>query len=271
MIASDYITAWRQNAPWLQGYQVEQDLVICRALIEIFRRPLLAETLAFRGGTALFKLHMPPARYSEDIDLVQVKGGPIGPILTELRGALDSWLGEPKRKSSDGGVTMLYRFTSEDGLPMRLKVEMNTREHFSLHGFERQSFAVDSRWFGGQAEIPTYSLDELLGTKMRALYQRKKGRDLFDLWYAFNRTAHKPDAMRLVDAFLKYMEHGGHHVSRAMFEQNLLEKKADPRFTQGISPLLAAGVDWDFEQGFEFVMKGLISLLPGEPWQGRNS
>lgn len=270
MIASDYIAAWRQNAPWLQGYQVEQDLVICRALVEIFRRPILAEALAFRGGTALFKLHMPPARYSEDIDLVQVEGGPIGPILTELRGALDSWLGEPKRKSSDGGVTMLYRFTSEDGLPMRLKVEMNTREHFSLHGLERQPFAVDSRWFAGQAEILTYSLDKLLGTKLRALYQRKKGRDLFDLWYAFNRTAHKPDVMRLVDTFLKYMERGGHHVSRSTFEKNLLEKKVDLRFTQDISPLLAAGVDWDFEQGFTFVMDTLLALLPGDPWYGRN-
>ena len=271
MIPQAYLTEWQQHAPWSDNSMVEQDLVICRALVEIFSRPDLMQTLAFRGGTALFKLHMPPARYSEDIDLVQVEGGPIGPILTELRGALDSWLGEPKRKSSDGGVTMLYRFTSEDGLPMRLKVEMNTREHFSLHGFERQPFAVDSRWFAGQAEILTYSLDELLATKLRALYQRKKGRDLFDLWYAFNRTAHKPDAMRLVDAFLKYMEHGGHHVTRATFEENLLAKKADPRFTQDIGALLAADVDWDFEQGFAFVMDTLLALLPGEPWQGRNS
>jgi len=38
----------------------------------------------------LFKLHMPAARYSEDIDLVQVEGGPIGSILTELREGLES-------------------------------------------------------------------------------------------------------------------------------------------------------------------------------------
>jgi predicted nucleotidyltransferase component of viral defense system len=237
-------------------------------LVEIFRRPILAQNLAFRGGTALFKLHMPPARYSEDIDLVQVEGGPIGPVLNELRGALDPWLGEPKRKRSDGGVTLMYRFVSEENLPMRLKVEINSREHFAFHGHQRHPFKVESRWFAGQAEILTYTLDELLGTKLRALYQRKKGRDLFDLRYAFNRTGQSPDAGRVVESFLKYMEHGGHQVSRAVFEQNLLEKKADPRFTQDISPLLAADISWDFEEGFDFVMSRLVALLPGESWQG---
>ncbi len=80
MIPRDYITEWRAEAPWIQDFQVEQDLVISRALVEIFSRPVLHEALAFRGGTALYKLHLkPPARYSEDIDLVQTKAEPAGP------------------------------------------------------------------------------------------------------------------------------------------------------------------------------------------------
>ena len=74
MIPRDYITEWRVEAPWVQDSQVEQDLVISRALVEIFSHPLLSESLAFRGGTALYKLHIrPAARYSEDIDLVQIE------------------------------------------------------------------------------------------------------------------------------------------------------------------------------------------------------
>lgn len=47
---------------------VEQDLVISRALAEIYAVPEIAERLAFRGGTALYKLYLrPAARYSEDI------------------------------------------------------------------------------------------------------------------------------------------------------------------------------------------------------------
>lgn len=79
MIPRDYITEWRAVVPWVEDAQVEQDLVISRALVEIFSHPHLGKELAFRGGTALHKLHSKrPARYSEDIDLVQVNAGPIG-------------------------------------------------------------------------------------------------------------------------------------------------------------------------------------------------
>lgn len=269
MIPQAHIAEWRKNAPWSQPSQVEQDLVICRALVEIFSRPLLAANLAFRGGTALFKLHMPPARYSEDIDLVQIAAGPIGQVIDELRECLDPWLGEPRRSRSEGRVTLIYRFASEDSLPLRLKIEINSREHFTLHGFQRHPFAVESRWFSGNTEILTYSLDELLGTKLRALYQRKKGRDIFDLWYAFTRANPLPDAGRVVETFLRYMEHGGHQISRALFEENLLEKKTDPQFTSDIGPLLTTDDFWDFNLAFDEVMSRLIAILPGEPWQGR--
>ena len=80
MIPRDYITEWRAHAPWVQDIQVEQDLIICRALVSIFSHPLLAKGLAFRGGTALYKLYLKPAaRYSEDIDLVQITAEPQGP------------------------------------------------------------------------------------------------------------------------------------------------------------------------------------------------
>jgi len=72
MIPKIYITQWKKNAPWNNDYQVEQDLVIERALVEIFSDSELKEQLAFRGGTALHKLFLKPqARYSEDIDLNQ--------------------------------------------------------------------------------------------------------------------------------------------------------------------------------------------------------
>lgn len=269
MIPQDFITEWSLRSPWPQRYQVEQDLVISRALIAIFNHPLLGESVAFRGGTALFKLYMPPARYSEDIDLVQVKAGPIGPLIDALRECLTPWLGNPRRSQSEGRVTLAFRFASENNVPLRLKVEINSREHFTLHGYQQRQFAVESRWFTGKARILTYSLDELLGTKLRALYQRKKGRDLFDLWYAFNRTDPAPDTERVIVSFLKYMEYGGHRISRALFEQNLLEKRTDPQFSCDLDPLLALENSWVFDQAFDDVMERLIAILPGEPWQGR--
>lgn len=115
MIPRDYITEWRAHAPWVQDFQVEQDLVISRALVAIFGHPLLRKSLAFRGGTALYKLHLKPAaRYSEDIDLVQINAEPAGPIMGALREVLDPWLGRPQWKQTEGRVTFVYRFDSED-------------------------------------------------------------------------------------------------------------------------------------------------------------
>jgi len=155
VIPRDYITQWREQAPWGEDFQLEQDLVISRALVEIFSNPVLAEMLAFRGGTALYKLYlMPPARYSEDIDLVQIEPGPAGPMMDGLRNALDPWLGEARWKQSQARLTFGYRFQSEDVPSMRLRptLEINTREHFALLGFKKHSFSVGSRWYSGQAD-----------------------------------------------------------------------------------------------------------------------
>jgi len=86
MIPQSYITAWRKQAPWQENDQVEQDLIIQRALIALFSDEFIKERLAFRGGTALHKLFLAPAaRYSEDIDLVQVKAEPFGAIIDKIR------------------------------------------------------------------------------------------------------------------------------------------------------------------------------------------
>ena len=153
---------------------MEQDLTISRALVDLFADPVVSDTLAFRGGTALHKLYFdPPGRYSEDIDLVQVRPEPIGPTLTAIRGRLDSWLGKPKTEQTAGRVTLKYRFAAETQpvVNMRLKVEINTREHLSVMGIVQFPFAVQSPWFASAAQIQTYRVEELLGTKLRALYQ----------------------------------------------------------------------------------------------------
>lgn len=269
MIPHDYITAWRKHAPWVQDFQVEQDLVISRALAEIFSHEHLRDALAFRGGTALYKLHLKPAaRYSEDIDLVQTKAEPAGPTMEALRKVLDPWLGKPQWKQTEGRVTFVYRFDSEDTphIPLRLKVEINTREHFAVYGFKRVPFNVASEWFKGKCEIHSYDLDELLGAKMRALYQRKQGRDIFDLATALKNPAVNPD--RVVAAFSAYMKNDGHKVTRALFEKNIAGKLADPEFAADIGPLLAAGFSWNIKTAAPLVSLGLIERLPGAPWKG---
>lgn len=272
MIPRANITAWRTSAPWPDNTQVEQDLVLSRALVAIFARPGAADRVAFRGGTALHKLYFdPPGRYSEDIDLVQRTAGPIGPLVDEIRAALDPWLGTPKWKAGHGRFTLYYRFetTFTPVVQMRVKVEINTREHFAVYGVTTRPLVVTNPWFSGSAEVSTFTLSELLGTKLRAMYQRKKGRDLFDLSLGLDHS--EVDPALLVAAFERYMAFGETPVSRAQFEANMAAKMVDPTFLGDVPALLRTGLDYDPDEAWSRVHSTLISHLRGEPWKGDGS
>ena len=188
--------------------------------------------------------------------------------MNALREVLDPWLGQPTWRQTEGRITFVYRFESEEAPPvtLRLKVEINSREHFSVYGINSVPFSVASRWFDGFCNIPSYELDELLGTKMRALYQRKQGRDLFDLAIALEGPDSHPD--RIVETFSEYLKREGHRVTRAQFEENIARKMRDPQFTADIGPLLAAGFLWNIDEAAAIVSSRLIPLLPGDAWKG---
>ena len=186
MIPKPYIAKWKEYVPWKEFFQVEQDLVISRTIIEIFSDDYLREHLAFRGGTALHKLYLSPAsRYSEDIDLVQIKPGPIKPILQRIGEVVTFFEEKRNTKVSGHGAKALYRFTSEyEEIRLRLKLEINCKEHFNILEWVEFPFEIVNDWFSGSTTVRTFNINELLGTKLKALYQRSKGRDLFDLNYA---------------------------------------------------------------------------------------
>ena len=253
--------AWRSVAPWLADSQVEQDLVLSRVLVEVFSNTKLRENLAFRGGTALYKLHFPSAwRYSEDIDLVQIRSGSIGVILNEIRRLIDPLLGVPNRDLKEDSVVLNYRFSSEipPVVRLRLKIEINTREHFSIMGIEKRPYSVKSDWFSGVCELGTYSLEELLGTKLRALYQRRKRRDLFDLWIGL--TEGHSDNEAIVRVFQRYMEAGGHHVTQEEFRKNLRDKIKNRNFLRDSEGLLRPGITYDPQEAYRLVENRLINF-----------
>jgi predicted nucleotidyltransferase component of viral defense system len=272
MIPPLHLQHWRTKVPWGPDPQVEQDLVLTRAVVQIFSDPLLREVFAFRGGTAMQKLFFdPPTRYSEDIDLVQVNKGAIGDAINALRKHLDPWLGEPQRQRKDSRFTLIYRFESEmtPVQKMRLKVEVNTGEHFTVLPAQRRAIRCESEWFGGAAEALTYELEELLGTKLRALFQRRKGRDLYDLAMALQHFP-KLDRPQVIHCFQRYMEHGKTPVTRAQFEENLARKLADAAFLADVIPLLSPDAEpFEAKKAGERVGAEFLAALPGDPWKGR--
>lgn len=259
MIPQSYITAWRKQAPWQENYQVEQDLIIQRALIALFSDEFIRERLAFRGGTALHKLFLAPAaRYSEDIDLVQIKAAPFGPIIDRIREQL-AFLGIPRIKQKQHNNTIVYSIQSEDDVPMKLKIEVNTREHFSIYGLQDIPVELNSEWDNGEALVPVYRLDELLATKLRALYQRKKGRDLFDLWYAL--TTADVNTEKVIEAFKHYMQEEGNEVTQKEFIDNMEKKIVDEDFSGDMNGLLRTGISYDINEAYELIKKEILEKI----------
>ena len=107
--------------------------------------------------------------------------------------------------------------------------------------------------------ITTYSLEELLGTKLRALYQRRKGRDLFDLWAGLTMGKANPD--KIVEAFQGYMKFQKVKVSQKDFLENLDRKAVSSDFLKDIEPLLLPSVKYDSMVAVEIVKDHLISKL----------
>lgn len=242
--------------------QVEQDLIICRALVEMFNNPVLRDQVAFRGGTALGKLYFQPqTRYSEDIDLVQVEKGPIKQIIDEVRESL-SFLGSPNVRQKVHNNTLRFTFDSE--IPpisrLKLKIEINTREHFTVMGYVYKSFSIENDWFTGTSLLKTYSLEEMAGTKMRALYQRKKGRDLYDLYRILRSTECKIN--RILDSYTIYMNHVTYNLpTRKEYMLNLSKKVHDPVFIGDLEALLPPGEDFNILEAHDLVVKTLIEKL----------
>lgn len=260
MLPRGEILAWRSDhAPWADEDDVEQDLLLTRALCDVFADGFLRERLAFRGGTALHKLHLPPAaRYSEDLDFVQREPEPIGPTLDRLRGVL-CWLGRARSEIGEHPKLTFAFITEASGQTRRIKIEINTHEHFG--SVVERPFSVISGPLTAAVAIPTYALAELLATKLRALYQRRKGRDLFDLWYASERATIAP--REIVRLFGVYMARAGLAVpSHASFERNLGAKASSGAFVE-VTPLLRPGVAWDPTIALEWLRDALLPLLEG--------
>lgn len=267
MIPAASITSWRGTAPWPEDNQVEQDLILSRLIVEIANHTLLGPELAFRGGTCLHKLHLPqPLRYSEDLDYVRRTRSGIKAHLAALR-EIAAALGLDEHGTEFSGPMVHAAFdaapTSGAGR-IRVKVEINVAETDSCFPRIAVPLRVDSPWWQGDAAVSTFTIEELMGTKFRALYQRSKGRDLFDLWHVLNDL--DPDEGQIVSAFHHYM--GADAFSFPQLSQNLSTKLEDGDF-RADTTLLVANISGDYtpDEAANSIMERLGPHLRNAPDQ----
>jgi predicted nucleotidyltransferase component of viral defense system len=272
------ILAHQAAVPWPSQRQVEQDLLLCRAIAAVFNDRFLHTQVAMRGGTLLHKVHLaPPARYSEDIDLVVFGDRPEDHIRKALRRVLREVLGNPKASVWDAiglairntvkpsrVLRMTYSVPSviEVGRRLDIVVEANVTERTPHRPLVEIPFEFSFRDEPIRARINGYDIHEMLGTKLRALFQRKRGRDLFDLYWALTLANPPVDPAAVIESFQYYLRQEASAAGRAEFIGILDSHLADPGFCSDMNQLLRMGAVYDAQKAGEYVKGKLLSLLP---------
>jgi len=262
VIPAAAITEWSVTRAWPSRLQVEQDLLLARLIVDVYRHPLLSQLLVFRGGTCLHQLRLDqPLRFSEDLDFVRRATVGLGDVFDALRQVTNNIGLEVAARDVSRHAKFILRGPAEDDarVSLRIKVEVSAEELPPASRLEVVPFRVDNSWFSGTADVLTFDVHELVATKIRALYQRRKGRDLFDLWLALDTLGLNPE--RIVEAFAPYRPPG---FGPAVAVRNLRDKLRRPDFRTDIQPLLAVGVAaaYDPDAAGAQVIEQILSRIP---------
>jgi predicted nucleotidyltransferase component of viral defense system len=278
-----HLTAWQAHAPWPRRSQIEQDLRLARGVAAIFEDDTLRDCLAMRGGTVLHKAHLTPSsRYSEDIDLVLTK--PMNQdalekhltrVLTPIVGTpspsvvADAWLALRNVVRPSKILRVVFKF-----IPLGLKreetikVEVNLNEHQALYPFVMVDFqTLDNEGEPLTATARSYDINEMLGTKTRALMQRKQGRDLYDLSHAWEKSEAKAtpyivDGKKTIEAFEWYLQNEGTIMGAHEAEQLLAARLKDRNFRRDMETLLRPGLPkFDVDTAADIVRTAYLKHL----------
>ena len=273
------VIAHQGVVPWPSLRQVEQDLLLCRTMTALFADDFLRSQIAMRGGTLLHKVHVTPsARYSEDIDLVVFGDRPEAHVAKAIRRVLAEPLGRPVKSIWESVrlavrnvvrpsrvLRLTYRLPSQTepgGSPLEIVVEANVTERTPYRPIVTLPFAYPWRGSDIGAQINGFEIHEMLGTKMRALFQRRRGRDLFDLYWVLTQASQHIDPAGVVECFSHYMDSEGTQAQRDEFIDILRRHLADRGFLTDMVPLLRTGIDYDPIKAGDFVIDRLLRLLP---------
>lgn len=242
----------------------ELDYRLTQALAAIYGDPWLHDQLFLKGGTALNKLFFPTAkRLSVDLDFNAV--GSKSQVL-QGRERMIARIGE-LLTHQDARYQISHSYTYAQStiqvgfVPLgsetrqRLKLEISTVERVAILGREERALATPDR--SGPIVVSTYHLEELTSTKLRALFSRQKGRDIFDL---FQISTYPLDERAVRKLTLYYFYHAKMIFDFREFQINLEEKLRRRAFADDIRGLIRSNEDFDWQQASRTVLERFAFL-----------
>jgi predicted nucleotidyltransferase component of viral defense system len=191
---------------------IEKDYVLGWLLWGIATDPVLSSQWVFKGGTCLKKCYIETYRFSEDLDFTVLPGGPIRPTdvgqllertLARVNQAsgIDFSARDPALRLRPGEVTaegrVYYIGPRGTRTPARVKLDLAADETIIRPPVLRDiAHPYPDGPLGGR--VRCYSFEEVFAEKLRALGQRARPRDLYDVVNLFRRNDLRlyPDVIR---------------------------------------------------------------------------
>jgi predicted nucleotidyltransferase component of viral defense system len=196
---------------------IEKDYAIGWFLWGIGSEPALKDKWIFKGGTCLKKCFLETYRFSEDLDFTVLPGGPlrpdelkpiIGNVLTRVsdESGIDFTVSLPRLREREGGLSaegrIYYRGPRGAPMPASIKLDLSGTEKVVRPVVIRPIAHPFSDELPPPGEIRCYSVEELLAEKIRALGERCRPRDLYDVVNLYRRDDFQADP-RVVVSILR--------------------------------------------------------------------
>lgn len=177
---------------------MEKDYALTWALKAIYSNPRLFNYLVFKGGTCLSKVYAEKYRLSEDLDfstydVAKLSNEELKQELTKAFtvanqiGAPNLEILEKDMVENPGMINLQIRYIGPLNQPDKLKIDISLREYILFEA--KQHISKETKYSDIEPfTIHCYDLIEILLEKLRAIIQRGKTRDYYDVWQIMTRT-----------------------------------------------------------------------------------
>ena len=264
-IKKEQIEEWAAKKHFQEEAHAEIDLRLEFLLNATYQKEWLRKHLIFKGGTALHKIHLKEnLRFSEDIDLEHRQNQKMFETINQILHLFEELDMEGKGINQKNNYKILSFYNSEiTNQRERVKMEIGYKEDFSILGYTEKILDINNVCFASKVLVNTYDINEILSQKTRALYQRFKGRDLYDLFVS--RLHPDFDIEKIAKCFIRHMTNKktGNNMMpvEKEFILNIEKKEDNPDFINDIYRCLKTNVEYNQSEAFEWAKKDFVPDL----------
>lgn len=248
-LTSREVRVWADENGYSDMLFSELDYRLVQALDALYQDDFLAERLYMKGGTAINKLYLgETSRLSVDLDFNHI--GPKESVLKErpdvrkriiaLVGKQDkSYIIHSKRRYEQ--TTIKARYKAVTGPTRNFKIEISHVERFPILNPVQKQLRTPT----GHVGVTTYKIEELTATKLRALLERLKGRDVYDLFY-ISQLKPEPNVTRKM--FLYYFYRSRKVFNPRIHYRNLTKRYNNESYVDDVSFLIKPTIAFSLQK-----------------------